>query len=78
MNKDWDLGTCLKNECNRKQLRTPHSMRSWIDLRATYRVSCKKQKFTTDRYWSFTFDRAIVGLITCIISKTFPKEALNV
>lgn len=40
---DWDLGTCLKNECNRKQLRTPHSMRSWIDLRATYRnFYCRK------------------------------------
>lgn len=37
--KDWDLGTCLKNECSRKQLRMPHPLRSWIDLRATYKVS---------------------------------------
>ncbi|KAJ7362074.1 ERI1 exoribonuclease 2 [Desmophyllum pertusum] len=34
---DWDLGTCLKNECYRKQLRMPHPLRSWIDLRATYK-----------------------------------------
>lgn len=40
---DWDLGTCLKNECKRKQLRMPHSLRSWIDLRATYRnFYCRK------------------------------------
>lgn len=37
--EDWDLGTCLKNECYRKQLRMPHPLRSWIDLRATYKVS---------------------------------------
>ena len=36
--EDWDLGTCLKNECYRKQLRVPHPLRSWIDLRATYKV----------------------------------------
>jgi len=35
---DWDLGTCLKNECYRKQLRMPHPLRSWIDLRATYKT----------------------------------------
>ncbi|KAK2571589.1 ERI1 exoribonuclease 2 [Acropora cervicornis] len=34
---DWDLGNCLKNECYRKQLRMPQPMRSWIDLRATYK-----------------------------------------
>ena len=36
--EDWDLGTCLKNECYRKQLRVPHPLRSWTDLRATYKV----------------------------------------
>ena len=35
---DWDLGVCLRNECHRKQLRVPHPLRSWIDLRATYKV----------------------------------------
>ncbi|XP_068671809.1 ERI1 exoribonuclease 2-like [Montipora foliosa] len=34
---DWDLGNCLKNECYRKQLRMPQPLRSWIDLRATYK-----------------------------------------
>ena len=48
--EDWDLGTCLKNECYRKQLRVPHPLRSWIDLRATYKVCivqwCLRDKFT--------------------------------
>lgn len=35
---DWDLGTCLLNECKRKQLLKPSQLNNWIDLRATYRV----------------------------------------
>ncbi|XP_061191853.1 ERI1 exoribonuclease 2-like [Saccostrea echinata] len=34
---DWDLGTCLLNECKRKQLIKPSQLNNWIDLRATYR-----------------------------------------
>lgn len=34
---DWDLGTCLLNECKRKQLTKPPQLNNWIDLRATYR-----------------------------------------
>lgn len=36
---DWDFGVCLQYECRRKQLRKPGELSSWIDLRATYRVS---------------------------------------
>ncbi|XP_039587800.1 ERI1 exoribonuclease 2 [Passer montanus] len=35
---DWDLGVCLHYECRRKQLRKPHILNSWIDLKATYRA----------------------------------------
>ncbi|XP_056100689.1 LOW QUALITY PROTEIN: ERI1 exoribonuclease 2 [Rhinichthys klamathensis goyatoka] len=35
---DWDLGVCLLYECKRKQLRVPEALKSWIDLRATYRL----------------------------------------
>ncbi|CAM4460503.1 unnamed protein product [Leuciscus chuanchicus] len=35
---DWDLGVCLLYECKRKQLRVPGALKSWIDLRATYKL----------------------------------------
>ncbi|NXH04020.1 ERI2 exoribonuclease, partial [Loxia leucoptera] len=35
---DWDLGVCLHYECQRKQLRKPNILNSWIDLKATYRA----------------------------------------
>ncbi|XP_051760955.1 ERI1 exoribonuclease 2 [Ctenopharyngodon idella] len=35
---DWDLGVCLLYECKRKQLTVPEALKSWIDLRATYRL----------------------------------------
>ncbi|KAA0721648.1 ERI1 exoribonuclease 2 [Triplophysa tibetana] len=35
---DWDLGVCLLYECRRKQLTVPEALKSWIDLRATYRL----------------------------------------
>ena len=35
---DWDLAVCLHYEAQRKQLRKPPELDSWIDLRATYRV----------------------------------------
>ncbi|XP_050836108.1 ERI1 exoribonuclease 2 [Serinus canaria] len=35
---DWDLGVCLHYECQRKQLRKPDILNSWIDLKATYRA----------------------------------------
>ncbi|XP_049576598.1 ERI1 exoribonuclease 2 [Syngnathus scovelli] len=34
---DWDLGVCLRYECQRKQIHKPHVLNSWIDLRSTYR-----------------------------------------
>ncbi|KAM9819272.1 ERI1 exoribonuclease 2 [Syngnathus typhle] len=34
---DWDLGVCLRYECQRKQIQKPHELNSWIDLRSTYR-----------------------------------------
>ncbi|XP_051559736.1 ERI1 exoribonuclease 2 isoform X2 [Myxocyprinus asiaticus] len=35
---DWDLGVCLLYECKRKQICVPEALKSWIDLRATYRL----------------------------------------
>ncbi|XP_006813404.1 ERI1 exoribonuclease 2-like [Saccoglossus kowalevskii] len=40
---DWDLGVCLQYETKRKQLRKPHELNSWIDLRATYRSFYSKK-----------------------------------
>ncbi|EDO36954.1 predicted protein, partial [Nematostella vectensis] len=34
---DWDIGICLKNECLRKRHLVPPELRSWIDLKATYK-----------------------------------------
>ena len=34
---DWDLSVCLENECNRKQLRKPGFLNTWIDIRAVYK-----------------------------------------
>lgn len=42
---DWDLGTCLLNECKRKQLLKPSQLNNWIDLRTTYRVRINKLFF---------------------------------
>lgn len=36
---DWDLGTCLNNECRRKKINVPPLLFTWIDLRALYRVN---------------------------------------
>ena len=49
---DWDLGVCLMYECKRKQLLKPAQLNSWIDLRATYRVtSCiDRLGITKSRY----------------------------
>ncbi|KTF94892.1 hypothetical protein cypCar_00046003 [Cyprinus carpio] len=48
---DWDLGVCLLYECKRKQLSVPEALKSWIDLRATYRVHTHTHTHTpeTDR-----------------------------
>ncbi|KRT79455.1 hypothetical protein AMK59_7197 [Oryctes borbonicus] len=35
---DWDLGTCLQNECKRKRIPKPDIFNKWIDLRALYKV----------------------------------------
>ncbi|RXN31734.1 ERI1 exoribonuclease 2 [Labeo rohita] len=40
---DWDLGVCLLYECKRKQLSVPEPLKSWIDLRATYRALVKSR-----------------------------------
>ncbi len=43
LSSDWDLSVCLHYECLRKQLQKPNALTSWIDLRATYRVSFNTQ-----------------------------------
>lgn len=43
---DWDLGTCLPNECKRKNITKPSVFNEWIDLKALYIVNCAKC-FTT-------------------------------
>lgn len=35
---DWDLGTCLTNECKRKKIKKPSVFNEWIDLKALYIV----------------------------------------
>jgi len=35
---DWDLNTCLKNECKRKGITYTPYLKSWIDLRKTYQM----------------------------------------
>ncbi|KAK3725001.1 hypothetical protein QZH41_017478, partial [Actinostola sp. cb2023] len=35
---NWDFGICLKKECERKRHLVPPSLRTWIDLRATYKT----------------------------------------
>lgn len=42
---DWDLNTCLQYECKRKQINYSSYLKSWIDLRKTYRsfYMCKPQ-----------------------------------
>ncbi|GLV41752.1 Snipper [Carabus blaptoides fortunei] len=34
---NWDLGTCLANECKRKRIKKPEYFSKWCDLRALYR-----------------------------------------
>jgi len=34
---DWDLNVCLKYECKRKGIHYPKYMKSWIDLKKTYK-----------------------------------------
>ncbi|KAJ8979703.1 hypothetical protein NQ317_000988 [Molorchus minor] len=34
---DWDLGTCLKYECNRKGIKLPDMFTQWIDIRVLYK-----------------------------------------
>lgn len=36
---DWDLGTCLVNECKRKNIKKPSIFDEWIDLKALYIVT---------------------------------------
>ena len=43
---DWDLSVCLQYEVQRKQLRKPPALNSWLDLRATYRVNHSSLIFT--------------------------------
>lgn len=33
---DWDLGTCLRRELNRKSIKKPPYFNQWIDMRALY------------------------------------------
>lgn len=35
---DWDLSTCLQNECYRKRITYTPYLKSWIDLRKTFRT----------------------------------------
>ncbi|EEZ98646.1 ERI1 exoribonuclease 2-like Protein [Tribolium castaneum] len=34
---DWDLGTCLRKECIRKNIRIEKMYRKWIDIRALFK-----------------------------------------
>lgn len=34
---NWDIGVCLKHECQRKRLKMPEIFNEWIDLRELYR-----------------------------------------
>lgn len=36
---DWDLGTCLLNECKRKRINKPTVFNQWANLKALYKVS---------------------------------------
>lgn len=36
---DWDLGTCLSNECKRKNIKKPSIFNEWVDLKALYIVN---------------------------------------
>ncbi|KAL7635712.1 UNVERIFIED_CONTAM: hypothetical protein RMT77_013529 [Armadillidium vulgare] len=40
---DWDLGRCLKFECNRKSINKPSYFNYWIDLRALYKKFYKRK-----------------------------------
>lgn len=35
---DWDLNTCLYNECKRKRIHKSDIFNKWVDLKALYRV----------------------------------------
>jgi ERI1 exoribonuclease 2 len=39
---DWDLGVCLKKECNRKRIHCHKMFRKWIDVRALYKLHFKR------------------------------------
>ncbi|KAK5650427.1 hypothetical protein RI129_001456 [Pyrocoelia pectoralis] len=42
---DWDLQTCLPNECKRKRIKKPDFFNSWIDVRLLYREHyCRRPK----------------------------------
>lgn len=41
---DWDLGTCLANECKRKNIKKPSVFNEWVDLKALYIVIITRTK----------------------------------
>lgn len=40
---DWDLGTCLKQECKRKNLDKPSYFNQWADIKRLYREFYKRK-----------------------------------
>ncbi len=73
---DWDFGVCLQYECRRKQLRKPPELDSWIDLRATYRVS--GDTVTSAAPFSFCISRCFLMVICCFVSEILQQETPGV
>lgn len=44
---DWDLGVCLQQECRRKDMALPEPLRSWVDLKAIYKVQQSRLMYRT-------------------------------
>lgn len=59
---DWDLNVCLKYECKRKGISYANYLKSWIDLKKTYKVCNGKDPFLGlrdngyFRSWASRFD----------------------
>ncbi len=64
---DWDLGVCLLYECKRKQLRVPESLKSWIDLRATYRVHTHPHTHTHTHTHTHNRQSLMMGKIILVL-----------
>ncbi|XP_076997728.1 ERI1 exoribonuclease 2 isoform X2 [Tamandua tetradactyla] len=78
---DWDLGVCLEYECKRKQLVKPVFLNSWIDLRATYKMSVPSglddSRNTAHLAWKMIRDGCLMR-ITRSLNKVTTKKNPNV